>query len=230
MADAATVGAAKAGLVPLMLTLSLTTGLIDAVSVLGLGKVFTANMTGNVIFLALALGGAPGFIPALYILALAGFFTGAVAAGRVAIRETVAPLRAWMVSAASIETTLVWLAALIAITAYHRNETTSGLPVYAIIVLTAAAMGFRNGTIRRLQIPDMTTTVLTLTITGLASDSTIAGGANPNFGRRVASIVAMFAGAAAGAFLVLGPGIAIALFLAGLLVLGGTLLCAPRQP
>jgi uncharacterized membrane protein YoaK (UPF0700 family) len=229
MADPASIGAAKARLLPLMLTLSLTTGLIDAVSVLGLGKVFTANMTGNVVFLALALGGAPGFIPALYLTALVGFFTGAVIGGRLAIREIERPLRSWMVAAASIETTVLWVAALIAIAAYDRGQTTSGLAVYAIIAFTAAAMGFRNATIRRLQIPDMTTTVLTLTITGLASDSPIAGGANPNFGRRIASVIAMFVGAGAGALLVLGPGIAIALLLAGLLVLVGTLLCASQQ-
>jgi uncharacterized membrane protein YoaK (UPF0700 family) len=44
----------------LLRLLSLTTGLVDAVSVLGLGKVFTANMTGNVIFLGFALAGTPG--------------------------------------------------------------------------------------------------------------------------------------------------------------------------
>ncbi len=36
----------------LLLLLSVTTGLVDAISVLGLGKVFTANMTGNIVFLA----------------------------------------------------------------------------------------------------------------------------------------------------------------------------------
>ena len=47
--------------VPLMLLLSFVTGLVDAISVLGLGKVFTANMTGNVVFLGFAAAGAPNF-------------------------------------------------------------------------------------------------------------------------------------------------------------------------
>ena len=47
----------------------------------------------------------------------------------------------------------------------------------------------------------MTTTVLTLTITGLAADSSLAGGSNPRAGRRLASILFLIAGAAAGAWL-----------------------------
>jgi hypothetical protein len=43
----------------LLLLLSVTTGLVDAVSVLGLGKVFTANMTGNIVFLGFAAAGTP---------------------------------------------------------------------------------------------------------------------------------------------------------------------------
>jgi uncharacterized membrane protein YoaK (UPF0700 family) len=73
--------------------------------------------------------------------------------------------------------------------------------VYGLIVLTAVAMGFRNAVVRKLAVPDMTTTVLTLTVTGLASDSSLAGGTNPRWKRRLASIVTMFAGAATGAML-----------------------------
>jgi hypothetical protein len=50
-------------------------------------------------------------------------------------------------------------------------------------------------------VPDLTTTVLTLTLTGLAADSLVAGGDNPRIGRRVASVSLMFAGAAVGTLL-----------------------------
>jgi hypothetical protein len=63
-------------------------------------------------------------------------------------------------------------------------------------------MGIRNVTIRKLAVPDLTTTVLTLTVTGLAGDSSLAGGSNPRWLRRSASVLAVFAGAAAGAVLV----------------------------
>ena len=59
-----------------------------------------------------------------------------------------------------------------------------------VIVLTAVAMGLRNAVVRKLAVPDLTTTVLTLTVTGLAADSGLAGGAAPRSGRRMLSILA----------------------------------------
>jgi uncharacterized membrane protein YoaK (UPF0700 family) len=63
-------------------------------------------------------------------------------------------------------------------------------------------MGMRNAAVRKLGVADLTTTVLTLTITGLAADSSLAGGSNSRWQRRLGSIVAMFAGAAVGALLI----------------------------
>jgi len=62
-------------------------------------------------------------------------------------------------------------------------------------------LGIRNATVRKLAVQDLTTTVLTLTITGLAADSFLAGGNNPRWGRRVGSVGSMFAGAGLGALL-----------------------------
>lgn len=86
-------------------------------------------------------------------------------------------------------------------------------------------MGFRNATIRQLKVPDLTTTVLTLTITGLAADPSLAGGGNPNWARRIGSVAAIFLGAAIGAYLVTHGGLVRPLILAGALVLMGTLAC-----
>jgi uncharacterized membrane protein YoaK (UPF0700 family) len=72
-------------------------------------------------------------------------------------------------------------------------------PPFARIALTALAMGTRNAAVRKLAIPDLTTTVLTLTITGIGADSSLANGNNPRLARRVASVAAMFLGAALGA-------------------------------
>lgn len=66
------------------MTLTVVTGLVDAVSYLALGHVFVANMTGNVVFLGFAEGGAPGLSA---LAALAAFLVGAVAGGRLAIRS-----------------------------------------------------------------------------------------------------------------------------------------------
>jgi uncharacterized membrane protein YoaK (UPF0700 family) len=91
-----------------------------------------------------------------------------------------------------------------------------------LIALLALAMGLQNATARRLAVPDLTTTVLTLTLTGIAADSTLAGGTNPNPGRRLVATATMFLGAAIGAVLVFRVGVGAVLALAlALLVLNG---------
>jgi uncharacterized membrane protein YoaK (UPF0700 family) len=207
--------------------LSATTGLVDAASVLGLGKVFTANMTGNVVFLGFAAAGAPGFNWTAFVVAIAAFMLGALVAGRMARHRAGKPLRGWLLRSAWIEAALLWAAGIVAIG--FDLATPDRIRVFAIIALTAIAMGYRNATIRQLKVPDLTTTVLTLTITGIAADSTAAGGTNPNWARRLGAVGAIFAGALAGAVLLSRFGLAAPLALAGATVLGGTLACA-RHP
>jgi len=60
-----------------LLALTASTGLIDAVSYLALGHVFTANMTGNVVFLGFAVAGAPGLSIPRSAAAVGAFLTGA---------------------------------------------------------------------------------------------------------------------------------------------------------
>ncbi len=209
----------------LLLLLSVTTGLVDAISVLGLGKVFTANMTGNVVFLGFAAAGTPGFRVAPYLVAMLSFLVGALVAGRTGKAHDGRPLRRWLMTAALIEAALLWIAAVVAID-FDIASQTPGTSLFAIIALTGLAMGFRNATIRQLKVPDLTTTVLTLTLTGLAADSSLAGGSNPNWMRRIAAVVAIFLGAALGAVLVTHVGLSLPLVIAGALVLAGTVACA----
>jgi uncharacterized membrane protein YoaK (UPF0700 family) len=92
----------------------------------------------------------------------------------------------------------------------------------SIPALLALAMGVQNAAARRLGVPDLTTTVLTLTLTGLAADSTLAHGTNPRSGRRLQATAVMFLGAAVGAYLALHAGVTAVLALAlTLLVLNG---------
>ena len=181
-----------------LLVLTASTGLIDAVSYLALGHVFTANMTGNVVFLAFAVAGAPGLSIPRSAVSLGAFLAGAVAGGRLAARLGSDSQHRSVAAAFGAEAVLLLCAALTA-----AVGTGSALfALYGIIVLTALAMGVRNATVRKIALPDLTTTVLTLTLTGLAADSALAGGANPRAGRRVASVLSMFLGAAVGALLV----------------------------
>ncbi|WP_226635898.1 YoaK family protein [Novosphingobium profundi] len=203
----------------LLLLLSATTGLVDAASVLGLGKVFTANMTGNVVFLGFAAAGTSGFRFAPALLALAAFMMGAWGAGKLGRAQSARPLGQWLMRAALTEAALLWVAAAIATTIDVAAQAPEPA-VLAVIALTGFAMGLRNATIRQLKVPDLTTTVLTLTITGIAADQT--GRTTPNFLRRFGAVLAIFAGATVGALLLRLGGLACPLALAGLIVLGAT--------
>ena len=208
--------------VPLLLLLSVTTGLVDAASVLGLGKVFTANMTGNVVFLGFAAAAVPGFRTAPFVVAIASFMAGALIAGRTGKANVGRPERRWLLISALVEVVLLWIAAVVAID-FNAAQQAPEARLFAIIALTGVAMGYRNATIRQLKVPDLTTTVLTLTLTGLSADSTAAGGSNPNWLRRIGAVAAIFAGAAAGAYLLLQVGLFAPLAVSGALVLFGTL-------
>lgn len=215
-------------LVRLLLVLSATTGMVDAASILGMEKVFTANMTGNVVFAAFAAVGAEGFHATYYIAALGAFMAGALIAGRIWRLSGTGRLSRWLVIAATVESTMLVIAGSLAIL-FDRagGVTTAGLTL--LIALTAGAMGFRNAVVRQLKVPDLTTTVLTLTITGLASDSRLAGGDGTNQRTRIAAVGMIFAGAALGAALVFVCGLGPALLLSGAIVLMATLVFA-RHP
>src|SRR5437868_6629972 len=73
--------------------LTLVTGLIDALSFLGLGHVFTANMTGNVVFVGFALGGATDVSVLRSLAALGAFASGGGVGGMVTSRRPRTPAR-----------------------------------------------------------------------------------------------------------------------------------------
>lgn len=210
-------------LVRLLLLLSATTGMVDAASILGMDKVFTANMTGNIVFAAFAAVGAEGFHMPYYLAALAAFMTGAAIAGRIWRLSPKGRLSHWLVIAAMVESALLVLAGGLAML-FESSGLRHAALVPVLIALTAGAMGFRNAVVRQLKVPDLSTTVLTLTITGLASDSHLAGGDGANQRTRLAAVCMIFAGAAAGAALVIAVGLGPTLLMAGLIVMLATLL------
>ena len=146
-------------------------------------------------------------------------------AGRVSSRGRL------LVTTMVVEAVLVAAAALIALLS---GSTSSGWARYTVIAVLALAMGMRNGAVRRLGIRDLTTTVLTQTLTGLASDSSLAGGQNPLAGRRAGAVIAMLAGAIAGAVMLLHADAALPLLVAAALT-GATAVAfgaigAPMKP
>ncbi|MGO8871474.1 MAG: YoaK family protein [Acidimicrobiales bacterium] len=207
---------------PLLLVLTVVTGLIDAFSYLVLGHVFVANMTGNVVFLAFALVGAKGFSIAASALALGAFVLGAVGSGRVVAHLHAGRGRMLAVSTAC-EALLVAAALAVGWTAAQPG---SGAARYVLVLLLGGAAGMQNGTARKLAVPDLTTTVLTMTITGAAFDSRLAGGSGSRVGRRGLSAGAMFVGALIGASLVLHVAKPLGLLLALVLLVPVTVAAA----
>ncbi|HTU68931.1 MAG TPA: YoaK family protein [Candidatus Baltobacteraceae bacterium] len=197
-------------LLPLLFGLTLVSGLIDAVSFLKLGHVFVANMTGNVVLLGFAIGGAKDISIAGSLVAIAAFMCGALVGGRLSRR--VGESGAHLLSVTTVVKIVLMLAAALSASLFAI----AGPSGYAITAILAISMGLQNAAVRSLKVPDMTTTVVTTTITGIAADSTLAGGTNTRVRRRVASVLIMFAGALIGALLVFRFGVATALTAAAL--------------
>jgi len=198
----------------ILLGMTAVTGLVDAVSFLSLGRVFTANMTGNVVFLAFATARVPGLSMTLSAAALVWFLIGAVLGGRIMARPSRdSHIRIRFATQAFLLEVLFLTAASLCAIGYTGDVMKPSVRLLALIALTALAMGVRNAAVRKLAIPDVTTTVLTLTLTGIAADSSLANGNNVRLGKRISAVLAMFSGAALGA-VVIGYSIAAALGLA----------------
>jgi uncharacterized membrane protein YoaK (UPF0700 family) len=201
---------------PLLLALTVVTGLVDSFSYLVLGHVFVANMTGNVVFLAFALVGARGFSIPASLAALVSFGVGAVIGGRVS--STLARHRARLLSTCTmIQAFFVAVSVVLALVS--ATPVTAGFR-YGLIVVLGLSMGIQNAAARKLAVPDLTTTVLTMTITGISADGPMAGRSGARAGRRGLSLVAMFLGAVVGAELIVHGQIVYPLAIALLAVVG----------
>jgi uncharacterized membrane protein YoaK (UPF0700 family) len=199
-------------IIPLaLLALTVSTGVVDAVSFLGLGRLFVANMTGNVLFSGFALAGSGEVSVVAPLVSLASFLLGAIVGGRLAARFGAHRGRHFS-AAAGLTLPFVTAAAVSSVLA-----PVSGAGRYAVIVLLAAGMGVQMATARRLAVPDVTTSVVTMSLIGLVADW---HGAvwRPNLPARVASILTMLFGAFAGGLLLLHAGVPAALGVAAALI------------
>ncbi|MEY9968815.1 uncharacterized membrane protein YoaK (UPF0700 family) [Streptacidiphilus sp. MAP12-16] len=189
----------------LLLGLTVMTGLVDAFSYLILGHVFVANMTGNVLFAGFALTGLGGISWPATLLAVAAFAVGAAFGGRWGLTRK--PHRGRLLAGAVVAQVILMTTAAIVASAAAVGDSPVRL---SLIALLAVAMGIQNAIVRRLAVPDLTTTVLTLTVTGLFADTT-----PPDVRlRRIAGVLAMFGGAAAGGALLRWASIPAPLWLA----------------
>ena len=196
----------------LMMALTLVTGVVDAVGYLGLDHIFTGNMTGNVVILAMALAGAANLPTLGPLVALGAFLLGAAVAGYTLQSSP----KGW-----NRRVTLLLTAGCIALTgtaAISLIVEDVGRPSIRVIVAAVIAMHMGSQALiaRHLGVRDMTTVVITSTMTSLAGESLVGKQRPRLLNRRLAAVLAMFAGAVIGVLLLhihvsvpIGIGIAI---------------------
>ncbi|QCP00869.1 DUF1275 domain-containing protein [Arthrobacter sp. 24S4-2] len=177
----------------LMMALTFVTGALDAVGYIGLDRIFTGNMTGNVVILGMAAAGGEGLHILGPALALVAFTLGAAIAGAVLRRQT----SGWNTRVTILLTT--GTAVLIASGLFLTTADTQ--PEWIRIAIACAIsvqMGSQALIARFLAVKDMTTVVVTSTLASLAGESFFSSG-NRLWNRRLAAVAVLFCGAVAGA-------------------------------
>ena len=182
----------------LMMTLTVVTGALDAVGYLGLDRVFTGNMTGNVVILGMGIAAEEGLPVAGPLGALIAYVVGAAVAGRLVRRGT----RGWgpaVTATLGVNAALLVAVATTLLLVPVHGGSLAGILAAATI---AVAMGAQASVARFLAVTDMTTVVVTSTITSYASETLFAGGLAWFTHRRLWAVVAIFAGALAGGVMI----------------------------
>lgn len=204
----------------ILVLLTGVTGVVEAVSFLGLGHVFTAVMTGNVLFAGFGLAG--GSIQAAGPLAALAAFAAGAGGGHwmhgVLLRWRG---RRWLAFALAGEGVLILVAALLALLLSDRLG--QDPQRFAVIVPLALAMGSRNATVLRVAAHDLPTTVVTRSLAGLFMLSSL-----ETAGRRFATVAATFAGAVLGTLL-LGVHPAVPLLVAAAVEVAAGAICPPAK-
>lgn len=198
----------------MMMVLTFVTGVVDAVGFLGLDRVFVGNMTGNIVVLGMAVAGADDLPVLGPAVALATFTVGAFIGGLVlrSRRKVWSGGVSLLLGAGALVLALLGVAYLV--------PAWADAPALELVAssTTAAAMGMQAAVARSLAVADVTTVVVTSTLTSFASESLVGGGLGSVWNRRLAAIAIIFAGALVGALL-LRLGVAVPLLLAALLTL-----------
>ncbi|CAN5474238.1 hypothetical protein BH09ACT7_BH09ACT7_54570 [soil metagenome] len=186
-----------------MIVLTFVTGIVDAVGYLGLDRVFTGNMTGNIVILGMGIAGADSLPVLGPAVALVAFTAGAFGAGFALRRRHSAPLPARWHDGITVLLALgaVVLLALTVVALVVGDRPTAMVQV-VMAAATAAVMGQQAVVARALAVTDMTTVVVTSTLASLAGETWVRGTPGSVVNRRAGAIAVIFIGAATGALLV----------------------------
>lgn len=210
----------------MLLALTVLAGVVDAVSILALDRVFVSSMTGNLVFIGIGLAGVEGFSVVSPLVSLGSFVLGVLAGAWICRRSGGHRGRA-------VRNVTVYKAVLAVPVTVLVLVVGDVLPAGVrtlVIVLLAASMGGQLALIRYLKVPDLLTVVLTLTMTGVLTERG-AGRGDPKVVRRGLALVAFTVGVLAGALLVrlVSVGAALALGLAIILGVGLTIHVLSRR-
>jgi uncharacterized membrane protein YoaK (UPF0700 family) len=185
----------------LLVALTFSTGAIDAISFLVLGKVFSAFMTGNIVFLGFELGGAAGPSTWRTVASVAAFGVGAALGTRVvaptAGTHAVWPRRVTAALAAGAVAQTAFLVLWLAV-----GGRPSSASADALIAVSALAMGLQTAAVFSLGVRAVFSTAATATWTALMGDLATWAQTRDERHRLASILVALFAGAVAGAVLV----------------------------
>ncbi|MGD1111504.1 MAG: YoaK family protein [Mycobacterium sp.] len=178
-----------------LLLLTFATGLADSISILILGHVFVANMTGNVIFLGFWLAPETSIDLTAVVVALPTFVCTTILSGRL-VRHFGERTRLWITIVLATEIVLLVLLSILAGTGVLRYHDNTKLIIIAMLAVT---FGLQHSSARQFGIAELSTTVLTSTIVSLGLDSRLAGGTGARGKLRFAVVFTMCVGAFFGA-------------------------------
>ena len=207
----------------LMLALTFSTGVVDAMGYLGLDRVFTGNMTGNVVILAMGLTGADNLPILGPVIALVLFMAGAAISGR-----TLKGLPAgWSLRTTGLHIVVAVVLGAVAIVSFASAAPRPEVLTGGVTGALGLAMGMQAGAARHIGVADVTTVVVPSTLVGLAFDSRFGRGSDSHpWARRAGAILLIGAGAAAGALLLrigLGAPAALAAAITAVVAVLGTI-------
>ena len=186
----------------LLMILTFSSGAVDAVCFVAFGKVFTAFMTGNLVFLGIGAAGAfkpngPNLVRVGVVIA--AFILGVFIAARIikrSRRSRVAGQGFSMSLAGVLIAQLVFLAGWIAV-----SGDPSSTYATALAAVEAVAMGMQSSAVGSLEVKSVFTTAATATLVNLSREAADRRSSDTDPGRLARILICLIAGAAAGGLL-----------------------------
>jgi uncharacterized membrane protein YoaK (UPF0700 family) len=178
----------------LAVVLTAVAGAVDALSFTSLGRVFTANMTGNIILLGIAAGQGLGAETWRSGIAFASFAAGLLAGYQLA--HPAAPIARWIRTSVrmAFALELLLVTAFVAVWVAAAGHP-AGSTLLVLICLSAVAMGIQSATATRLAVTGVSTTYVTGTLTSLMGSLAAAGRPPRHAISQAAALVALGTGA-----------------------------------